>query len=242
MYGAFFYQKASHHTCCKNYTSHNHINNRPTVCFVQVKAHKSAEYHQYGYQWHHGINPLNPASVRLIPFIRQPCIVSSIIGSRTKEGHHTVQNNYKMDSQGRCLQSIAADRCQDIHTHQSESQNRYSPHDISATDKELTLSHPIRQRSYQNRRQGCCHRTCANHHRDICRRSMKHFVNKYIQIHIFHNPSHLPDQPKQYHGNPKSVSQLFHLFFHSPHHPVLSFSLHHVNMRTFCIPFLIQIP
>lgn len=206
---SFFDEPKSQQADDKHHAADDQKDGGPALCPVQIKAHKSAKHHQDGHQRHHGVVALDAAAVGLVAPVRQPGIVGGIVGGGAKEGHDAVHDDHQADAQGKCRCRTAGQWCQDIHADKRKAQDADAPDHIAQADKQLALAQFVRQGTHQQGGHRGGHGAGPHHQRDVCRRGVKHLVDKYIEIHIFHHPGHLTDQAKDQHGCPKFASQ-FH--------------------------------
>ena len=77
--------------------------------------------------------------------------------------------------------------------------------------KHLSLAELIGQRTDKHGGQCGCYRAGGDHCRNVCSRGVEHFVDKHVEVHIFHDPGYLTDKAEQSQRDPESWCRLcFH--------------------------------
>ena len=152
---------------------------------------------------HHTVNAFSCTAVGAVGAVGKPGIESGIVGSGAKEGHKTVKDYCKAYTKccGRsyhrehCAQHIGADKC--------KAEYGYAPQNIACADKHLAFANLVRQSTHKHGGQCCGNGRSRNHKRYVGGGSGKHLVDKYVKVHIFHNPCHLTGKAAQHKCQPE---------------------------------------
>ena len=125
-------------------------------------------------------------------------IKAGIVGGRAEEGHHAVHNDGQADTQGCGRRNGGKQRVDHIHPDQAEAPDADTPGNVTAADKDLSLTDLVGQRADQHRGHSSRHSRGRHHSGDGFSRSVEHFVDEYVEIHILHHPGHLARQAENY--------------------------------------------
>ena len=180
------------------------IDQRPGIGLVQVEKHKSAEDHKDADQGHHCIDTLRSAPVLPVHRVGQPSVEGCIIGGRAEEGHQAIQDDGQTDAHCRSRAGKGKGLADQVLPEQHERENGDAPQNVAAADKELPLSESVRQRTHKNGGQGGGNGRGSYHSGNIRRRGVKDLIDKYIEVHILHDPGHLAHQAEEGQRKPKA--------------------------------------
>ena len=187
------------------------------------QAVQGSEHYQHGDQGHGRQNRLHPAPVAVVRHVGDPGVEGRVVGAAAEEGHDAVQD----DHEDRCrLHRFdgAQQHLQARYVHQGEGHDAQAPQQVAGDDDGLALAQLVRQGPHRqggHRR----HRRAGRHHSgDHAGVPGDSVVEEHIEVHVFHHPGNLPDEPEAQQRRPDSRPQAVFLLF-SSHCPVLPFDI-----------------